>query len=40
MELEFPTAMERALSALRWTNLDPQSLVGTCVLPEFPFFDR
>lgn len=40
LELEYPAAMQRVVDLLQWTSLDPQSLVGSCVLPKWPFFDR
>lgn len=40
LELELPTALQRVLLGLEWTNLDPASVTGTCTLPRTSYFDR
>eukprot|EP00752_Nemacystus_decipiens_P017723 g15891.t1 len=40
LELEYPAAMQRVVVLLQWTNLDPQSIAGSCALPKWPFFQR
>ena len=40
LDLQLPTALDRVLLGLEWTNLDPASVTGTCTLPRTSYFDR